>query len=510
MPNAKIRKVHNFNFQPFSAKQMKLLNWWSDDSPVKNKFMCIADGSVRSGKELRNSAKLYTPDGYKLMGDIKVGDYVLDRLGRPTQVIGVFPQGIKDVYRVTFHDGSSCECGKEHLWSYTTKKCISNKNYTVFTSTLSDIMLDLERHKNKKHMHQRAGKYRFPLAKCVQFNDKPVDIDPYLLGLLLGDGCFTDMRSSRIEFTNDELELHDYVRNSVEKLGMGYKFYPKNGEHCARGNLLVNYTDNPIKKALISYGLWGKYSYNKFIPTVYKYNSKDIRLEILAGLLNTDGYVLNNRPSISYCSTSKQLVEDIAEIARSLGYFCNTDRTVDSRPDKGKHDCYSCSIRITEELYDKLSTKHRVKVNLNPTKHKEWRMIKSIEYIGKYECTCIYVDNEEHLYLTDDFIVTHNTISICLSFLLYVMSKFNQQNVAIAGKSVGSVRRNVITPLKGMLLTLGYEYIEHRSENYLEIIKGDITNYFFLFGLKDETSSDHIQGITLAGAFIDSQILSCV
>ena len=483
MPNAKIRKVTGFQFQPFSAKQMKLLNWWAEDSPVKDKFMCIADGSVRSGKEESNLAKLYTPEGYKLMGDIKVGDYVFDRLGRPTKVLGVFPQGVKDTYRITFHDGSSCVCGKEHLWSYTTKKCVSNGNLTVFTSTLGDIMQDLERFKDRKHMHQRAGKYCFPLAKCVQFIEKPVKIDPYLLGLLLGDGCFTDNRSGRIEFTNDEIELHNSVMEIVSKVGMGYTLYPRKDNHCARGDFLSNGTGNPIRTALKMYGLWGKYSHNKFVPVDYKYNSKEVRLSVLAGLLNTDGYVLNDRPSISYCSTSKQLVDDVAEIARSLGYFCNTDRYVDSRPDKGKHDCYSCSIRVDKELYDKLSTKHKSKVNLNATKDKNWRVIKSIEYVGKEECTCIYVDNEEHLYLTDDFIVTHNTVSICLSFLLYVMSHFNQQMVALAGKSVGSVRRNLLVPLKGMLLTLGYEYIEHRSENYLEITKGNVTNYFHLFGL---------------------------
>lgn len=483
MPNAKIRAVQGFKFQPFSEKQMKLLNWWAKDSPVKDKYMCIADGSVRSGKEESNLAKLYTPEGYKLMGDIKVGDYVFDRLGRPTKVLGVFPQGVKDTYRITFHDGSSCVCGKEHLWSYTTKKCVSNGNLTVFTSTLGDIMQDLERFKDRKHMHQRAGKYCFPLAKCVQFIEKPVKIDPYLLGLLLGDGCFTDNRSGRIEFTNDEIELHNSVMEIVSKVGMGYTLYPRKDNHCARGDFLSNGTGNPIRTALKMYGLWGKYSHNKFVPVDYKYNSKEVRLSVLAGLLNTDGYVLNDRPSISYCSTSKQLVDDVAEIARSLGYFCNTDRYVDSRPDKGKHDCYSCSIRVDKELYDKLSTKHKSKVNLNATKDKNWRVIKSIEYVGKEECTCIYVDNEEHLYLTDDFIVTHNTISICLSFLLYVMSHFNHQMVALAGKSVGSVRRNLLVPLKGMLLTLGYEYIEHRSENYLEITKGNVTNYFHLFGL---------------------------
>lgn len=481
MANQKKIKLTGFKFQPFSKKQMKVLTYWQDNSPVSDKFLLVADGSVRSGKQESNLAKLYTPDGYKLMGDIKVGDYVFDRLGRPTKVLGVFPQGVKDTYRITFHDGSSCVCGKEHLFSYTTKKCVSNGNLTVFTSTLGDIMQDLERFKDKEYMHQRAGKYCFPLANCVSFYEKQVKIDPYVLGLLLGDGCFTD---SRIMFTNDEIELHDSIRDYVSSLGMGYTYYPRTNSYCAKGNILANGTNNQIRSALKEYGLWGKYSYNKFIPVEYKYNSKEVRLSVLAGLLNTDGYVLNNRPSISYCSTSKQLVDDVAEIARSLGYFCNTDRYVDSRPDRGNHDCYSCLIRIGKDLYEKLSTKHKSKVNLNPTKEKNWRVIKSIEYVGKEECTCIYVDNSEHLYLTDDFIVTHNTVICSLSFVLFVMNTFNNMSAAMVGKSSGTLRRNVINTLKQMLLTLGYTCVDHRADNYLEITKGDITNLFYLFGAK--------------------------
>ena len=88
--------------------------------------------------------------------------------------------------------------------------------------------------------------------------------------------------------------------------------------------------------------------------------------------------------------------------------------------------------------------------------------------------------------IADGSVRSGKTISICLSFLLYIMSHFNQQNVVLAGKSVGSVKRNILIPLKGMLLSLGYEYVEHRSENYLEITKGNVTNYFYEFGLKDK------------------------
>ena len=139
-------------------------------------------------------------------------------------------------------------------------------------------------------------------------------------------------------------------------------------------------------------------------------------------------------------------------------------------------------IQINKELYEKLISIHQCKLTI--TDEKLWKTIKSIKYIGQEECQCIYVDNEEHLYLTDDFIVTHNTVCMALSFVLFVMTNFNQQNAAMCGKSVGSFRRNVLATLKQMMIAIGYEVIEHRSENYVEIINGEVVNYFYIFGGK--------------------------
>ena len=486
MANFKKVKFNEFKFQPFSKKQKQLLTWWQDSSPVNDRYMIVADGSIRSGKANICSELLYTPDGRKKMGDIQVGDYVFDRKGNYTKVLGVYPQGKLDAYEVTFHDGSKTRCSAEHLFSYTTKKCVSNGNRTVYTSTLKDIMDDLDRLKDRKTMHERAGRYCFPLNGCVDFKSKDVKLDPYLLGLLLGDGCFSDGNCG-ISFTNNEKELHDYLSSIVGKYDMIYKFSARNETHCDIGYLQVKsrgYKSN-IRLILEKYNLYGCKSHNKFVPNCYKYNSVDIRLNILAGLLNTDGSVhVKNRPSISYCSTSKQLVDDVAEIARSLGLFVNTDLAVDKRRVHAKHDTYSCTIRVKPILYDKLSNKHKERLNLDSTKDKNWRLIKSIEYIGKEECQCIYVDNEEHLYLTNDFIVTHNTISLITSYLLFVMTTFDQQNAAISGKSIGTIKRNVVTPLKQIAMTLNMEVIEHRSENFLEIKYGDKINYFYLFGGK--------------------------
>ena len=476
MADNKFKRITPFVFQPFSDKQMKLLTWWQDNSPVKDKFMIVSDGSVRSGKSTFNSCLIPTPNGIKKNGDLKPGDYVFDRKGKKTKVLEIFPQGKLDLYKVTFSDGSSTICSKDHLWSYTTKKCISNGNKTIFTSTLGEIMEDLERYKDKPTMDLRSGKYRFPLNGCVEFEERKVDIDPYLLGLMIGDGCFS--YNSALSFTNNEQDLLDYVMNNLKRYECTYRFEEKNEKHCSR----IAFTNHKILiNSLVRYGLYGKLSHEKFVPEDYKINSVDVRLNILAGLLNTDGSVSLNRPSISFCSVSKQLVEDVAFLARSLGMWVNTDRYVDVR-EKKKHDCYSCCIRVNDMLYEKLSEKHKSRLKMDAKKQKNWRLIKSIEYYGKEEATCILVDNEEHLYLCDDFIVTHNTVVCALSFVLYTMTHFNHCNAALAGKTVLSVRRNVLSPLKQMLLSLHYDIIEHRHENYVEIIKDDICNNFFLFG----------------------------
>ena len=478
MANSKSIVTKAFTFQPFSKKQLELLSWWTKDSPYKDKFICVADGSVRSGKEQPLSTHLYCPDGKKKMGEIRVGNYVFNRKGNPVRVLGVFPQGIKDVYRITFHDGSSTVCGKEHLWSYTTQKCVSNKHYTMYTSTLEDIMVDLERYKDRDTMYKRASKYRFPLNDCVEFEQQGVKIDPYLLGLLLGDGCFTG--NSSLSFTNDEYELHEYVKKAILYYGCKYTYYDRNESHCARGNIIHN---KILKEFLRNYGLYGKHSETKFIPVEYKYNSKEVRLQILAGLLNTDGYAQKGKSSIRYTTASKQLYDDVAEVARSLGLFVNTDKKQDIR-EKNKHVCYELTIRVNNELYDLLSSKHKARLNLNAKKQKSWRLIKSIEYVGKEECQCIYVDDEEHLYLTDDFIVTHNTVVAITSFVLFLMSNFNYQNASISGKTVMTARRNLVNPLKQICLTLGIEVIDHRSENFLELRQGKTCNLIYIFGGK--------------------------
>lgn len=109
--------------------------------------------------------------------------------------------------------------------------------------------------------------------------------------------------------------------------------------------------------------------------------------------------------------------------------------------------------------------------------------------------------------IADGAIRSGKTLSMSLSYVIWAMDSFNLQNFGMCGKTIGSFRRNVLFWLKLMLKSRGYKVIDHRADNLVEIIKGDKTNFFYIFGGKDERSQDLIQGITLAGCFFDEVAL---
>lgn len=109
--------------------------------------------------------------------------------------------------------------------------------------------------------------------------------------------------------------------------------------------------------------------------------------------------------------------------------------------------------------------------------------------------------------IADGAIRSGKTISMSLSYVMWAMANFNGQNFGMAGKTIGSFRRNVLFWLKLMLASRGYRYKDHRTDNMLEVSKKGVTNYFYVFGGKDERSQDLIQGITLAGMFLDEVAL---
>jgi len=368
------------------------------------------------GKSLSNSSKVYTPDGYKLMADIKVGDYVISRIGEPTKVLGVYPQGVRGIYKVTFNDGTSVMCDKEHLWavnsinqrnrsSWKDGKRIKLKPDHSFKVVETSKLID-----DLTFGSRGCLKYKIPMVKPVNFNEVELPLNPYILGLLLGDGY---MKQTII--TTKDVEIIDSIKSI-----MGDENVYSN-ERCKdidKGDLLVqqcvfSVSIHGIKSEIKNLGLFDCLSDTKFIPKNYLYNSVENRVSLLQGLLDTDGTV-NSRGGVEYCTVSKQLANDVKELVLSLGGFCKIKEKQPKYTYKGvkKNGKLAYILNISFPIENgiipfKLGRKlNKVK---NREKYSNNKFIKSIEYSHDEEATCIMVEDEEHLFVTDDYIVTHNT-----------------------------------------------------------------------------------------------------
>lgn len=368
-------------------------------------------GEVKTGKEQPVSEPVLTEDGWKPMGEIEVGTKVYGEDGNLYNVTGVYPQGVKDVYEVTFRDGTKTRCGENHLWHVVTKK--QRENNRKFNEdrhmilTLKDIMKD---YKSERTLNQSGGKYRYkysiPINKPIKYVDKKeLKINPYLLGLLLGDGGFTN--KSRITFTNAEEEILNQLKVHIKNLDLYVS--ERNCDNCVRLTICGSKEGNKLRSAIDYYGLTECDSREKFIPEDYLYASIEDRAAILSGLLNTDGGVQGTR--IDFSTYSKQLALGCAELARSLGFIANIkqyDRTDETSTKKYTYEIeYLVSVIGEDYSLLNLSTKHKSKL-----KKKDIAYVKSItniELIGKELSQCIMLDNPNHLYITNDFIVTHNT-----------------------------------------------------------------------------------------------------
>lgn len=373
-------------------------------------------GEAKVGKEQPISEPVLTENGWKPMGDIKIGTKVYGRDGKLHNVIGVYPQGIKDVYEITFRDGTKTRCGLEHLWKVYTKKQreLNRKDgadrHKVIP--LKDIIKDYKRYIANPR-HSNGGyfmyKYSIPINKAIEFdNNKNLPIDSYALGLLLGDGGFT---GNVVTFTNAEQELFDELSDLLKKNDIELHYKKFNNHKQANLTSVSNDNRNQLIRYLKELNLIGCDSRQKFIPDIYLKSSINNRIKLLSGIVNTDGHVKDDGMGIIVSTYSERLAKDIAELARSLGFVVSIldyDRTSINSTKKYKDEIeYRVSIISSDYSMLHLSSKHKSKLK---EKNIEYvKSIKNIQLIGKEESQCIMLDGNEHLYITNDYIVTHNT-----------------------------------------------------------------------------------------------------
>ena len=370
----------------------------------------VAPLAYMRGRAQPYDAKVLTPNGFMPMGTLRIGDLVVGSDGLPTPVLGVYPQGVKEVYRVTTQDGAATLACGEHLWTVTTPD--DRRRGTTRTLETREMIGRLR--------WSHAHRYELPLVDAVEFEPQEVPLDPYALGLLLGDGCLT--ASTTPSFATADPELAVALESALEGVAVRHKTGPDYVLHHVdggRGGLRIA---NPVTEAIRELGLAGSRSETKFVPWVYSHNSAEVRTALLQGLLDSDGGPVTQHGRtcrIQYTTTSERLRDDVMFLVRSLGGVV-TSRTRAAagrrpglalgRPVHHRHDGHTLDIRLPAGIQPfRLERKRRVYEATGGGR--PMRFIDSIESVGEQETLCIQVAAEDSLYVTDDFLVTHNTLN---------------------------------------------------------------------------------------------------
>ena len=345
-----------------------------------------------------------TPIGFRRFGDLKVGDYVYNAEGYPTMVLGIYPQGYTDVYKVTLSDGRSTECGLGHLWGVYSRTGHKNNEWKYEVLELKEMLRRGIRGKDKrKNRITGRPKFYVPASPVIEGEEKSLPCEPYILGSFIGNGCCT-LKYLTLS-SNDTWQVDKCARILGCKAKRNECNYSWN--FAKEGHLVKTQDIIPSDLAC--------YADEKNIPSVYMFASIEQRKSLLQGLFDTDGSIsiTEGRLHISYSTSSKKLCEDIRNLLLTFGIVSSVRE--DKRSKNINYDIkVNCSKEKAEFLFslprklDKVMSFER-KIHRDYTK----LAIRSVEKLPvKKETMCIYVGNEKHLYLTKDFIVTHNTSTL--------------------------------------------------------------------------------------------------
>ena len=382
------------NFEELNKEQM-------DATQHINGPMLVLAGAG-TGKSLLNGTGVLSAKGYVPIETLHVGDKVYGRDGNLHNVIGVYPQGKKEIVEVVFSDGTIIRCCEDHLWTYHTASR-RDKSGKWQTAPLKEIeKMDLKRRRGKWY---RNNIY-IPMCDPIRFPHKDVPIEPYLMGALIGDGGLT---GGEIRFTNNDEEILRRVDAELNQIK--YKL-----KHANKFDYLV-VRNGDVPKYLITIlrelQLYKCHSDEKFIPDVYKYNDVNTRMQLLAGLIDTDGSVSDNGSSYEYSTASLQLAKDVQFICESLGMTAKMSTktpyyTYNGERKQGKI-AYRLKIKTSEDTPN-INYTNRKALSLQSRQSCARRHIVSITHTGEYgEMTCIAIDSEDSLFVTEHCIVTHNT-----------------------------------------------------------------------------------------------------
>ena len=339
------------------------------------------------GKAMPLDTPVLTPDGWVNIGELSVGDKVIARNGHPTDVVGIPFEGEQDSYLVTLNDGGTVKCGPNHEWTVYSRdgKYKSGKAQIKTTAELIESGLHLNS-PSRTSRNVPGYKWFLPTVDPVKHSEKDFSVEPYTLGILLGDGSMC--RETVYFTTNDEFCAEEIQRRNPN---LHVNKYARHLHTAQRYSITPRYMG-----AMRALGL-NQNSHHKRVPQHYFFGSHKQRLDLLRGLMDSDGSVSVNKKAIFH-SRNMGLAEDVQQLVWSLG---GTAKISTHQRLNGIDITVSFWTPDNPFLLERKAVRYTVRDG--------YRAIKSIERVGSEKMRCISVADAEHLYVTKDYIVTHNS-----------------------------------------------------------------------------------------------------
>ena len=362
--------------------------------------------AVRSGhgvgKDLEANEPVLTPDGWVPIGQLKRGDKVFAVDGTVCRVIQTWDWQDRDLYRVTLDDGCSVITGREHEW-YTETRSERKHGKPGKVRTTLEIMDSLTFPNGPRD----GLNHRIPTCGLIRHPEQELPIDPYALGVWLGDG---------LKGTGQYCKPDESVAENIREVA-GH--LPLQADGKSR-------TITGMTRALKLLGLFNKGSHERFVPDIYRFASPEQRHSLLQGLLDTDGTVGSNN-AVTFDTSSEKLADHVSELVRSLGGVVRRSGRQGKLYGEAKRWSYRVYIALPPEFPPFRGRKAR---GYNPDwAHKNKRrtlsrFIEKVEKIGKGDTRCISISHPSHLYVTRDHIVTHNSTLNSWAILWYMATHY--------------------------------------------------------------------------------------
>lgn len=430
-------------------------------------FFLIA--GYASGKDSALTSDILTPEGFKKNGDLALGDKVVSPVdGKAYPIDGIFPQGTRQTYRVYFSDGTSTVCGDKHLWAV--QDTHGRQRKKPFRVVDMQTLLKWKLFTITKHGDKIKNCF-VPVNCPVELTDYH-ESAAYAIGNFLADGCCS---SNTWVITEDD--VLEKVQSSLAS--RSFKLKKINQKNKAP----TYYASIPKVKRFSDwlyeeYGITGKAD-QKRIPKKLLHADLWTRRELLAGLVDGDGSTQNTSRLIDYTCVSKGLIEDIKFLARSLGVVVNDraeripEYTWNGEKRRGQ-TAYRVSFSCPEEVT--LSVKHTSRLASFKGKVKDYKAIVKIEKDVVQETQCIHIDSPDHLYIVDDWIVTHNTSSLAYSlfYIINYLSGYKDKEgklplIAVSATTLTFLKKTLVGSITSLLDSSKSPYKYDKANNILTI-----------------------------------------